>query len=79
MSTDLSNSPAFPTTAGQIKKAGELSVTDIETSGGLTKREFLAAMAMQWLIGNSANRGDASTLAQVAVGCADALLTELAK
>ena len=46
---------------------------------GITKRELFAALAMQGLISNSANRGEAEMAAAISVACADALLKELAK
>lgn len=48
---------------------------------GLTKREYVAAMAMQGALANpkAVNADDAALVAAVAVECADALLAELAK
>lgn len=60
--------PAYPTS----------SDTD-PVCDGLTKRELIAAMAMQGLIAQTPVAVSATELARQAVICADALLVELSK
>ena len=48
-------------------------------NAGLTKRELIAAMAMQGFASDPSCTGEASVYAGVAVKWADALLAELAK
>lgn len=51
-----------------------------DNSGGLTKREYFAALAMQGLIAWPAREvATHSRMAEESVACADALLAELAK
>lgn len=71
MSTQLGSEPAYPCKAQSFTP-----------ERGFTKREVLAAMAMQGLLANSRHfawRMDAERVAEVAVEHADALLAELAK
>lgn len=63
---------AFPTLA-------EANGKEAVGSDGLSKRELLAAMAMQGLLACPTSPGNADVLAQDAVKHADALLSELAK
>lgn len=67
------NWPAYPVTDDSYH----------EPSRGLTKRELLAAMAMQGMLSNPAicdmTSGEASRVALWANQCSDALLAELAK
>lgn len=48
------------------------------TYGGLTKRELIAAMAMQGLLSDPEESGVYATVADVAVKYADALIERLA-
>jgi hypothetical protein len=47
--------------------------------GGLTKREYFAAMLMQGITSNATTRSNPQDIAQASVAAADALLAELAK
>lgn len=60
---------------------GEYRVTEAVSTGGLTKRELFAAMAMQGLCANSIHGSHHSfeNTAREAVQYADALLKELGK
>jgi hypothetical protein len=78
---------AFPTMANtgmmQVMADGTLSI-DKEVTGGLTKRELFAGLAMQGTISgywSNPNMGglDPQHFASNAVACADALIAELAK
>lgn len=74
------NEPAFPISV-QRGQSGEYWT---EQEGGLTKREYFAALAMQGLVDfvpgcPAIDEKDAKHIATYAVRCADALLTELAK
>lgn len=71
------NDPAFP-------QYDHLDGWSERISGGMTKREYFAALAMQGALagGQNVRVGNASifpTLARVCVNFADALLAELAK
>lgn len=48
-----------------------------EPRGGLTKREYFAALAMQGLL--TSDEGGIPNLAKMAVECADVLINELNK
>ena len=76
MSNPNDNDPAFPIP----NFARPDGYVDYGFSG-LTKREYVAAMAMQGALANpkAVNADDAALVAAVAVECADALLAELAK
>lgn len=70
--------PAFPTV--NYEKPGELYGQSIMTiTGGLTKREYFAALAMQGLLSSETHYPDRQANAKRAVEFADALLTELEK
>jgi hypothetical protein len=72
------NQPAFPIS----EEATDRIIDDIRIFTGLSKREMIAAMAMQGFQSNSTTyQGHSSNaeLAQQAVEMADALLTELSK
>ena len=80
------NEPAFPHSkrnwTGDDKNGQYESIAD----GGLTKREYFAAMAMQGVIQNPAagygpadKRAGAIIIAEAAVMMADALIAELEK
>ena len=71
--SDISG-PAFPS-------ANKLQLGEYSTMGhaGLTKRELFAAMAMQGLLSTETRFQEVDTMAEAAVGAADALLAELAK
>ncbi len=63
------NEQAFP--SGQIHSGGPYHI-------GLTKREYIAVMAMQGHISaDQANTRSAEAIAQWSVACADALLRQL--
>lgn len=63
--------------------ADTYEIVGLNISAALTKRELLAAMAMQGIIANSEMSRQAGSsppsIANHAVCCADALLAELAK
>jgi len=66
--------------------SGDLSKSDFDTNfGGLTKREYFAAMAMQGLLNsetfnaNGYTNGTPSGIAEIAVHQADALIEALNK
>jgi hypothetical protein len=65
----------------KIKEASALGVPkEFEVSGGLSKREFIAAMAMQGYLSEGAKilpNQSAKTLAIYSVEAADALIKEL--
>jgi hypothetical protein len=68
--------PAFPT--GTHKALGEIAMGQV--SGGLTKREYFAAKALQALLAlPQSTRSPRNLVAEEAVMQADALLKELAK
>ena len=50
-----------------------------QVTGGLTKRELFAAMAMQGLLSNNTQEGYWREFAKRAVDAADALIAELSK
>jgi hypothetical protein len=62
--------PAFPLPS---------EVTSSSWASGLSKRELLAAMAMQGIIAQMPKAERAQEVARQAVVCADALLLELSK
>lgn len=70
--------------AGDGAFAGEQGVTN-QRNGGLTKREYIAAMAMQGLLSNFSNNENTVVnnghpfVHEIAVKCADDLLRELSK
>jgi hypothetical protein len=67
--------PANPTSPNSSDPEWAAAVT-----GGLTKREHFAGLAMQAMITVDAdNHLDEGTIAKIAVNLADALLTELDK
>lgn len=76
---DISMKNADQPIHGHIEKAGDLMVSD----GGLTKREYFAALAIQGILSNAKyeppRRKRASGMAADAVLFADALLDELEK
>jgi len=69
--------PAMPTEVVEYDRDGNLTT---RTDAGLTKREYLAALAMQGLLSSDlkAEASPAHT-AQAAAAFADALLAELEK
>lgn len=72
--------PAFPHGRKVLERRGGGTVTTVPKYGGLTKREYFAALAMQGLV--TMGWGVDSLLperAEFAVANADALLAELAK
>lgn len=76
--------PAFPVTQVVEQYRNGDPMQDLMLSGGLTKRELFAAMAMQGRLGNkysglTSNGHTADEVAKLAVACADALLAELEK
>lgn len=81
MSTSKGNEPAFPRL--EHVKHGNFSEARYvwETHGGLTKREYFAAMAMQGMLasGISERNSGPVSLAMSAVEQADALIAELEK
>lgn len=75
-----SNAPAYPQEWHQHCD----DTTTHEITGGLTKREYFAALAMQGVCAgeiecNSKISGNPEYTAQFAVQCADALIAELNK
>ena len=88
------DSPAMPfTTQEWFADVKEEKLRElIEGTCGLTKREHFAGLAMQGLLANSGGviqsnhmsgtgwcNGDAKSMAELSVDCADALLAELSK
>ena len=72
----LSNEPAFAHSATVISKAG----ARMRVIGGLTKREYFAAKAMQGaMVGADIDSLSVEGAAFVAVKLADALIAELEK
>jgi hypothetical protein len=69
------NDSAYPQLVNKTDETGE--VVEVTTEGGLTKRELMAAMAMQGILAN--NLDNPSMVANDSVRCADALLEELGK
>lgn len=67
--------PAFPTREGWTEDTGKYR----EDTGGLTKREYFAAMAMQGMITCPDYEGCEFTVSKLAVEYADALIEELNK
>lgn len=65
------NIPAYPVHPDQS--------LDFAARNGLTKRELIAAMAMQAMLSRSGIWEDANQPAKYAIRYADALLAELAK
>lgn len=49
----------------------------MKTQGGMTKREYFAAMAMQSILRNNPISGDWLAIAKDAVAAADAMIAEL--
>ncbi len=78
-------SPAFPVMKEilELNPATDLYEAKFKPLGGLTKRELIAAMALQGLYGWDHNKGrilmDYTSRAYEAVLAADLLLIELAK
>lgn len=77
------NKPAFPILNElrgiDFDAAGVFNKYEAFTSGGLTKREYFATMAMQGILGNSQYSTLAPAVAIEAVSYANALLKELEK
>lgn len=77
------NEPAFPVTQTKHNKASHApDYFNVHSVGGLTKRELLAAVAMQGMLASeteASNYGHIGFLAESAVKRADALLAALAK
>lgn len=72
---DVGSEPAFPT-----HEVWEEDKSDIKwISGGLTKREYFAAMAMQGMLANMGIPNIREKLTKAIVDCADALIKELEK
>lgn len=72
MSLPNGDTPAFPMPAGEV--------FDPTAQGGLSKREYIAAMAMQGLLSDEegfAKFADERDLADLSVAVADALLAAL--
>jgi hypothetical protein len=67
-----------PSTRHRGERNGESPATPGLFGKGLTKREQLAAMAMQGLLADPQCSPDRAAVARFAVGMADALLLELA-
>lgn len=77
-----SDQPAFPVTDEMISRGYEYSGESVFT--GLTKREKIAAMAMQGILANTNTISNVAytpggEVAKVSVAYADALLAELEK
>lgn len=73
---------AFPQPAHKFANAEDRDNTLLPAQWGLTKRELLAAMAMQGMLASETEEchyGDLKKLAESAVKHANALLAELAK
>lgn len=68
------NEPAFP----DLKREWQNRRDVYRFDGGLTKRELIAAMAMQGLLASSDERVRARDIANEAVRCTDALILALA-
>lgn len=74
------NDSAIPLTEGFTIKAGTNARRQIKSAGGLTKREYFAAVAMQGMQSENPTTGLAhETLALCAVAQADALIEALNK
>ena len=71
------NKPAHPCSLKTIVRGSLVNVTEL----GLTKREMIAAMAMQGILASLTDESDMTPyeLARTAVRNADALLAELEK
>ena len=72
------NDPAYPT----LEQNNHFNCWD--TTPGLTKREYFAALIMQGLVANNFSptgfqNGDENSLAEHAVKCSNALLSALEK
>lgn len=78
------NEPIHPLIETQ-ERAGETFYTDTFSTGGLTKREYFAAMAMQGLLTNYVSYGlygnheSQPNVHVQAIMCADQLIEELNK
>lgn len=77
------NEPAFPEVDSNCE-AADGGVSSVYSTGGLTKREYFASMAMQGMItalrlDSSPTWGDSIEISRCAVVAADALIDELAK
>lgn len=68
---------AFPQVQSSNGFTSDGSVDSVWSEGGLTKRELLAAMAMQGLCGSFSTKY--KEIPELATQIADALLAELAK
>ena len=84
MASFNSNEPAMPTGRTEdeyVSVGGDIVAVKNgkASSGGLTKREYIAAMAMQGMLSNHYNRRFAELTAKNAVKYADELLEELEK
>ena len=77
------NDPAFPII--KSSQNGNLQIVNIYSTGGLTKREYFAAMALQGILAANPTisvmpkDNPVNLLAIPAVAFADALLDELSK
>jgi hypothetical protein len=71
----IESQSAFPLIESE-QRAGETWYVDTWSSGGLTKREYFAVMALQGLLSNSKPVKD---IVAVAVNAADELIIELNK
>ena len=59
--------------SAEFNQVGERTLSN----GGLTKREYFAALAMQGMLSKSAGRYPTSEIINDAIGAADALIKEL--
>ena len=59
-------------------RSEEAMTNGSEVMTGLTKREYLAGLAMQGLMSDSTTEGSYQTLARVSIDMAEALLEEIA-
>jgi hypothetical protein len=72
------NDLAYPSHI-QIVEERRWPLTQPQCTDGLTKRELIAAMALQGMLASSAPADVFRQLALDAVTCADALIAELSK
>lgn len=70
------DSPAMPVSISGNDIGDVWNSLEIESGGGLTKREHFSGLAMQGLLCLRAG-GDVQEIAQISVSFADALLEEL--
>ena len=74
------NNGSLPAMPQEFKSKGPLGDTMTSNFKGLTKREYMAAMAMQGLCANRhGHECSPDNISEFAVSCADSLLKELEK